>query len=178
MREIYLPAFEAAVTQGHVDCGDGLLQPDQRGARHAERLPQSQGPQGRLGLQRRADVRLGRDLRRRCRCQQRPRSRNALAALHECADALRQPSKAAPSRNRQSTTRSCACYALQLALWLARSPAIRSRRFNLLGGRSRHRTARARSKALRCSRTKATSFRSMQPKSKRSPSSVPMRGLR
>ena len=30
MREIYLPAFEAAVTKGHVGRGNGLLQPDQR----------------------------------------------------------------------------------------------------------------------------------------------------
>ncbi len=62
MREIYLPAFEAAVTKAHVDAVMNSYNLRQRRPRHAERVPQPEGSQGRLGLQRGADVGLGRHL--------------------------------------------------------------------------------------------------------------------
>jgi beta-glucosidase len=69
MREIYLPAFEAAVTQGPCGRGDELLQPGQRRPRHAERVSESEGAQGRVGLPGHSHVGLGRHLRYGGRCQ-------------------------------------------------------------------------------------------------------------
>ena len=62
MREIYLPAFEAAVTQAHVDAAMNSAPPDQRRSGHPERVPEPEGAQGRVGLQRHSDVLLGRHL--------------------------------------------------------------------------------------------------------------------
>ncbi len=75
--------FRGRRHQGPRGRGNGLLQPDQRVARHAKRFPESQGAQGRVGFPGRSDVGLGCDLRWCGRRQQRPRSRNALAAIHE-----------------------------------------------------------------------------------------------
>ncbi len=77
MREIYLPGLRGRRHQGPRRRRHELLQPGQRRPRHAKRLPQSPGAQGRVGIPGHSYVRLGRDLRRRRRLQQRSRSRDA-----------------------------------------------------------------------------------------------------
>ena len=175
MREIYLPAFEAAVTKGHVDAVMDSYNLINGVARHAERFPEPESAQGRVGISRRADVGLGRDLRRRSRSKQRTRSRNAIAALHERADAggRREERHGEGVDDRRQ---GAAAVPRGAALRLARSPAIRSRRFNLLRRRSRGCAERRARRASRCSRTTATLCPSMQRRSRPSPSLVRTHG--
>ena len=83
MREIYLPAFEAAVTKAHVDAvmnSYNLVNGVHSTQNDFLNLKVLKGEWGFPG---RSHVRLGRDLRRRRRLQQRPRSRNAQPQIHE-----------------------------------------------------------------------------------------------
>ncbi len=108
MREIYLPAFEAAVVKGQVDSVMDSYNLINGVARHAERIPEPQNSERRVGLRGRAHVRLGCDLRRRRRCQQWPRSRDAEPAVHEREERCCPPSKVARLKNPPSTTSCCA----------------------------------------------------------------------
>ena len=76
LREIYLPAFKAAVQEGGRVVGHGRLQPVSRPALLRERLSAQQNLEGRMGLQRAGDVRLGRRARHARGRAERPRSRN------------------------------------------------------------------------------------------------------
>ncbi len=66
--------------------GDGLLQPRERRARHPERTPEPRHLETRLGLQRRADVRLVCHLRRRGRRRRGTRPGDAVGPIHEPED--------------------------------------------------------------------------------------------
>ena len=87
LREIYLPAFEAAVEEGHV----GAVM-DSYNLVNGEHSTQNKFLNIEVlrkdsGFSRHLDVGLGCHLRRRCRGKQRTRSRNAVRQVYDCRDA-------------------------------------------------------------------------------------------
>ena len=109
LREIYLPAFEAAVKEGHV--GAVMDSYNLINGEHAtqNKYLNTDVLKNRLGISRHSDVGLGRDARWHCRGQLRAGSEDARRRIHERQNAFAGDSRRARFRSRRLTTK-CAAF--------------------------------------------------------------------